>query len=215
MTEAGEVDRSNGYEAVSEEFISLRTRSGVGAGIVRGWAETLPEGAAVLDLGCGHGVPVAELLLDAGLRVYGVDASPSMVAAFRARFPDVPVECAPVEESHLFGRPFDAAIAWGLLFLLTADAQADLIRKVAGALKRGGSFLFTAPREACEWPDTLTGRPSVSLGSEAYERVAGEAGLILRREARDEGENHYYMLDKPGAVTVGHGRGDRGILRDP
>ena len=97
---AHSTDRSNGYEAVSEEFISSRTRSDVGAAAVRQWAKALPPGGDVLDLGCGHGAPISEALVDEGLNIYGVDASPSMIAAFHARFPHAPVEISAVEDSR-------------------------------------------------------------------------------------------------------------------
>lgn len=190
-------DRSNGYDAVWSEFVSIRTGSAVGVATVREWARELPRDAAVLDLGCGHGVPISQVLVDAGHAVYGVDSSHSMVAAFRARFPDAPAECATVEESAFFGRAFDGVVAWGLMFLLRPDAQAKLIHKVARALEPGGRFLFTAPRQACEWPDSLTGRKSESLGSEAYREILEAAGLVVVAEAEDEGENHYYFVHKP------------------
>jgi 2-polyprenyl-3-methyl-5-hydroxy-6-metoxy-1,4-benzoquinol methylase len=55
--------------------------------------EDAPQGAIVLDLGCGSGVPISQAIADEGLTVYGVDASPSMIAAFRAWFPEAAAEC--------------------------------------------------------------------------------------------------------------------------
>lgn len=189
-------DRSNGYEAVAEDFKALRATSPVGVATVRAWAETLPAGGDVLDLGCGHGLPVAQALVEAGLRVHGVDASPSLIAEFRARFPDAPAECGAVEESSFFDRTFDGAIAWGLMFLLEPEVQERLIRRVAAALEPGGRFLFTAPSQECRWPDLLTGRTSVSLGSSAYRQLVEAAGMSVVGEATDEGRNHYYFLRK-------------------
>lgn len=192
-------DRSNGYEAVSTEFIALRARSRVGAATVREWARALPPGGSVLDLGCGHGDPISRVLVDLGLAVHGVDSSPSMIAAFRKRFPDAPAECAPVEESRFFGLAFDAVVAWGLMFLLAPGAQTSLIHRVGRALKPGGRFLFTAPSQVAEWPDSMTGQTSVSLGAKAYRHILEEAGLSVIDEADDEGENHYYFSQKAGA----------------
>jgi cyclopropane fatty-acyl-phospholipid synthase-like methyltransferase len=76
--------------------------------------------------------------------VYGLDASTSMIAAFRAQFPAAQTECSMVEDSRFFDRTFDGVIAWGLIFLLAPDAQSLLIRKVSRALNSGGRFLFTA-----------------------------------------------------------------------
>ena len=124
--------------------------------------------------------------------VYGVDASPTMVAAFHVRFPQAHVACEAVEDSAFFGRTFDAVIAWGLLFLLSADAQVALIHRVASALRPQGRLLFTSPKEACAWTDMLTGRQSISLGSRGYRATLAAAGLEFLAEHQDEGENHYY-----------------------
>lgn len=174
-----------------------RTGSSVGVATVRAWANALPPGAAALDLGCGHGMPISQALVDEGLAVYGIDASPTMIAAFRARFPNAPAECGAVEDSQFFGRRFDGVVAWGLMFLLAPDAQANLIHKLSAVLKPGGRFLFTSPHQVCEWSDDLTGQMSGSLGSDTYRRILEAAGLILVHEAEDEGENHYYFVRKP------------------
>lgn len=191
MSNPPAADRSNGYEAVAEQFMAARDPH-VGAATVREWSRALPRGASVLDLACGHGAPISQTLVDEGLIVSGVDASPTLVAAFRARFPGADAECAAVEDSDLFRRPFDGVVAWGLLFLLGADVQRQLLRKVARALTPGGHFLFTAPRETGSWRDVLTGRRSVSLGADAYRRALDAEGFALTGEHTDEGANHYY-----------------------
>ena len=185
-------DPSNGYEAVAAEFMRRRRESGIGVATVRRWSLALAPGATLLDLGCGHGVPLAMTLIDDGFNVYGIDASPTLAAAFRSRFPDTHVACEAVEGSGFFGRTFDAVLAIGLIFLLDADTQRDLIRKVAQALAPRGRFLFTSPRDACAWTDVLTGRTSLSLGADGYKAVLASAGLTLLGEYLDEGDNHYF-----------------------
>ena len=185
-------DPSNGYEAVAARFMALRHRAPVGVETVRTWSRSLPKAGSILDLGCGSGVPVAEALLDDGFAVYGVDASPTLAAAFRSRFPSADVACERVEESRFFDRRFDGVLALGLMFLLPARAQHDLIHKVATALNVRGRFLFTSPAHAGAWTDVLTGQTSRSLGIEAYRAILSEAGLSLLREHLDEGQNHYY-----------------------
>lgn len=189
-------DSSSGYDARAREFM-LRRDPAIGVATVRQWARALPPGGAVLDLGCGHGVPISQALIQEGFVVYGVDASPAMVAAFHERFPRAHVACEAVENSGLFGRTFDAVVAWGLLFLLAADAQAALIHRVASVLLPGSRFLFTSPEQACTWTDMLTGSQSISLGREGYRTILAAAGLELFAEHQDEGENHYYDARKP------------------
>lgn len=192
-------DGSNGYDGIADSYVAgrgTRPRVGdaIGAAVVRAWAESFPRGASVLDLGCGPGEPSTRILQEAGLACYAVDASAKMVAAFRARFPGVPVAHESVEASTFFDRSFDGVLAWGLLFLLEPAAQALVIAKVARALNPGGRFLFTAPHAPHEWRDAMTDRPSRSLGAQTYEQLLRAAGLECRAEAQDEGENHYYFV---------------------
>lgn len=186
------VNRSNGYEALAEEFVRARSPK-IGLATVREWAQGLSPGAAILDLGCGHGAPLAVGLRADGFRIFGVDASPTLLKKFQERLPEAAVECSGVEEARLFDRRFEGVLAWGLLFLLTPEAQRAVIGKVAGVLEAGGAFLFTAPREAMSWNDAMTGLRSVSLGREEYARVLAGFGLELVGNAEDEGENYYYF----------------------
>ncbi|WP_202845203.1 class I SAM-dependent methyltransferase [Luteimonas saliphila] len=192
MAASDDRDPSNGYEAVASAFMARRGQSAIGVATVRAWARSLPPRASILDLGCGDGVPISAALLEDGFDLHGIDASPSLVAAFARRFPRAPVACEAVEDSRLFGRTFDGAIAVGLVFLMPGDAQAALIDRVARALAPGGRLLFTAPAQACTWTDILTGAPSRSLGAAVYAALLSGAGLELAAEFRDEGQNHYF-----------------------
>lgn len=189
-------DKSNGYEELAEAFMSARNPR-MGPAIIREWSKTLPHACPILDLGCGHGVPISEALIGEGFGVYGVDASAKMVGAFRRRFPKVHAQCASVENSDFFGRTFDGVVASGLMFLLPTDVQAFLIHKVAEVLNPNGKFLFTSPQEACTWQDALTGRDSISLGSWVYGQILNAEGLSLVGERFDEGNNHYFLTVKP------------------
>lgn len=160
------------------------------------WAQYLPRGATILDLGCGFGMPISAALMNAGNVIYGVEASPTLCAAFRENLPDARLACESVEESSFFGRTFDGVLAWGLMFLLSRDSQVGLIGRIAALLEPDGRFLFTAPTEECTWVDVLTGRTSRSLGKMTYKATIEAAGLILASGCTDEGDNHYYDVVK-------------------
>src|SRR5262245_48461534 len=127
------MDKSNGYEDIAAIFIRSRGRAvnGIGTSAVRRWAQAFPPNTTILDMGCGTGIPVTKTLMEEGMKVYAIDASPSMVKTFRENFPGVPVACEAVEDSLFFNRVFDAIISWGLLFLLTEEVQKLVIQKSA------------------------------------------------------------------------------------
>ncbi|MCE7062372.1 bifunctional 2-polyprenyl-6-hydroxyphenol methylase/3-demethylubiquinol 3-O-methyltransferase UbiG [Dyadobacter sp. CY343] len=79
------MDKSNGYENRAAIFIRRRSKGidGIGAQSVRHWARSLPPKATVLDVGCGTGDPISQVLVYEGLSVYAIDASPSMVEIFK------------------------------------------------------------------------------------------------------------------------------------
>ena len=189
------VDRSNGYERIAAEFVSARSKT-IGVKRVRDWAKALPRGAAVVDLGCGPGLPITEILVAEGLGVYGVDAAPSFVQAFRRNLPNTPIACEAVQDSKFFDRTFDGVLAWGLMFLLSPEDQRRLIRRITDILVPGGRLLFTCPAEIGSGDDMMTGRETRSLGAEEYRRQLSAVGLSIASQYEDEGGNHYFDVFK-------------------
>jgi SAM-dependent methyltransferase len=187
-------DASHGYEELADEFMRRRDDF-IGKAEVRQWAGEFAPGAEVLELGCGHGV-ISQVLVDAGVTLSAVDASPSLLRAFRERFPGVETECAAAEAAMLMGRAFGGILAWGLIFLLEEDQQRTVLSRAARALRPGGRLLFTAPIQVVEWIDIMTRQPSRSLGVDEYERILRNEGLEVSWGVRDEGENHYYFARK-------------------
>lgn len=199
------MDRSNGYEGVAAEFLAGRgSRRGHSAGIgvkeVRKWARTLARGAAVIDIGCGTGFPITQVLVAEGLNVFGVDAAPSFVEAFRRNFPDTPVACEAVQDSRFFDRTFDGVLAWGPMFLLSAEEQRRLIQRFAEILVPGGRLLFTSVAESVVWKDAMTGLESRSFGAEEYRKQLSAADLAILSEYEDAGQSHYFDAFKRRAA---------------
>ena len=199
------MDQSNGYECIAMEFLARRgsgRSTGIGLKEVRKWARTLSPGATVIDLGCGPGFPITEVLVAEGLNVFAVDAAPSFVEAFRRNLPNTPVACEAIQDSTFFDRTFDGVLAWGLVFLLSPDEQRRLIQRMADILVPGGRLLFTscAGTEPLVWIDAMTGLESRSLGAEEYRRQLSAVGLSVTSEYEDEGQNHYYDVVKTRAA---------------
>lgn len=184
------------WEAIAPWFIKYSSQSTVGVETINAWADTLPSKASILDIGSGPGSPRSAVLANRGFTLYAVEASPTLANAYQKYFPHAHVVCELVEDSHFFDRIFDGVLAWGLMFLLPADAQQVLICKIAEVLKSNGKFLFTAPAQACTWKDLSTGLQSLSLGTSAYKAALTGAGLKLHADYKDERENHYYEAYK-------------------
>jgi ubiquinone/menaquinone biosynthesis C-methylase UbiE len=75
-------------------------------------ARALPAHARVLDIGCGTGKPVAEVLAAAGHQVTGYDVSPTMVELARARVPGARFEVGDLRALDQPAGAWDAVVAY-------------------------------------------------------------------------------------------------------
>lgn len=187
-------DSSDAYEQHAKTFLETRDVSAVGSNIVEQWCKKIPARACGLELGCGGGYPITQLLDAADFKLWAIDSSPTLVAAFESRFPQIPVRCERVQESDFFGLRFDFVVSVGLLFLLDESDQEKLTRDVAKVLLPGGRWLLTAPVETGDWVDALSGIHCMSLGTERYHQLFNNAGFKLEAQYVDHGENNYYDL---------------------
>ncbi|MFK8079439.1 MAG: class I SAM-dependent methyltransferase [Granulosicoccus sp.] len=192
MTGGSRIDCVGAYESKARDFLRLRDQSRIGKHVVETWAGSFERGACVIELACGGGYPVTKTLCSAGLRLYAIDSSATLLGEFRMRFPDIPVQCAEVQQCDFFNRTYDGAVAIGLVFLLTESEQLALIAELARRLRPAGRFLFTAPIEVGVWKDITTGVMCTSLGQSVYENHLKRAGFQSVVTLTDSGGNNYY-----------------------
>lgn len=190
------------YEQYAREFLQLRDNSRVGVRTADRWARSLKPKSNVLELGCGGGIPITQILIDAGLNLWAIDSSPTMVKVFRDRYPDIPVKCISVLESDFFQKKYDAVISIGLIFLLNEESQLKMINRVSEILRPCGSFLFTAPVEIGEWDDVVTRQKCVTLGEDVYLAALRNSGFEEVKCYSDRGKNNYYEVKKVHGVEI-------------
>jgi cyclopropane fatty-acyl-phospholipid synthase-like methyltransferase len=184
------------YEKHAQKFLKIRDRSTIGKHVVEQWARTLSDGSNVIEIACGGGLPVTQILSQTNLNIWAIDASPTLVAEFKARFPTIPVKCELAQTSDYFGRKFNAAIAVGLIFLLSEADQIKVINRISQILLPQGRFLFTAPIEIGTWQDINTGHQCQSLGREQYRKVLSQSSFEIISNYEDKGGNNYYEVEK-------------------
>ena len=95
---------SAAYDALGEAYAHDYLAEPFFRKAFEGWLGQMPAGGRVLEVGCGHGEPVAAALAAAGLRVTGIDPSGEMIDLARARaageFRQMPL--AELEEAAAF-----------------------------------------------------------------------------------------------------------------
>lgn len=117
--------------------------------------------SAVLDLGCGNGVPVARRLTDAGHLVTDIDLSDHQVQRARRLVPAARFIRADLTTCELGVACFDAVVALYSLIHLPLHEQPLVINRAAAALVDGGVLVATVG-----W-DAWTGTDDGWLGGDA------------------------------------------------
>jgi SAM-dependent methyltransferase len=129
----------------------------------------LPRAANVLDLGCGSGAPVAKYMAECGLRVTGVDSSPTLISLCRQRLPDHEWLVDDMRSLRL-SRRFDGVLAWDSLFHLTPDDQRRMFGVFARHLAPSAVLIFNSGPDYGEGVGEYRGDPlyHASLSPDEY-----------------------------------------------
>jgi SAM-dependent methyltransferase len=140
----------------------------------------LPESAGVLDLGCGGGAPVAVNLVAHGLRVTGVDSSPTLISFCRARLPEGEWITADMRTLSL-GRTFVAVLAWDSFFHLKHGDQRRMFPIFAAHTAPDAVLTFNTGPAAGGVIGTYRGDPPyhASLDAAEYRVLLAQSGFII------------------------------------
>ena len=145
----------------------------------------LPDGADVLELGCGRGVPGTRQLARRH-RVTGVDISAVQIELARHHVPEASFVHTDALELEAAPGSFDAVVALYFFGHVPVDEQRELIGRSSLWLRDGGLLLATfgagEPGEEVD-PDWL-GAPMyfASLGGASYLPLLRDLGFELLRE---------------------------------
>lgn len=169
-----------------------------------------PDGASVLDLGCGVG-RTTRLLAEEGFDVVGVDVSEKMIREAEARFPSLDFRVADAKDLDFPTETFDYALfsQCGLDYLHPERNRFLALLEVRRVLKPGGIFAFSSH-------NSLYLLPSLFFGTGYFRQFywsQRNVRRLFRRYKFDEREygaktyvasplRQYYQLCKTGFEFV-------------
>lgn len=105
-------------------------------------AAAVPAGRRLLELGTGTGETAQRVLARLPEAEWvGIDASEAMLVRARKRLPEADLRVARLEDPLPDGR-FDGVVSVLAVHHLRPDAKRDLFRRVAAALRPGGTFVL-------------------------------------------------------------------------
>lgn len=174
---------AQGYNIIAERYLTWA------AGIMDDHREhytrliedRLPPGAAVLDLGCGAGIPTAKRLADR-FTVTGVDISARQIELARHHVPNATFMRADMVTVDLPPDSFDVVGAFYALTHVPRDEHTAVVRRIARWLRPGGLFIATFGSDASDGiEDDWLGVPMYFSHHDAAtnRRLVTDAGLHI------------------------------------
>jgi SAM-dependent methyltransferase len=174
-----------GYDAIAERYAAWTITGNPAEEFVRDLDARLPDGADVLELGCGNGTPGA-VVLARRHRYTGVDISVVQLERARARVPGATFVQADYTTLELEPDSLDAVAAILTLNHVPRREHAELLRRIAGWLRPGGLFLVSLGTD--DGPDVVEpdwlGAPMFfsHFDAETNRKLLREAGVELVRD---------------------------------
>ena len=187
MSEAHRRTVESGYDLMAEKYLAVKNREDpLALTALEDLASLLPRESAVLDLGCGAGVPVTRWLSDGGFGVTGVDVSARQLDLARNLVPDATFIKADMTELTFAPETFDAAVAFHSIIHVPRTEHPALLGHIHRWLRPEGFFLATMTLTDYEGRDEDWegwGAPMVWSHYDANTNVAmlREAGFAIGR----------------------------------
>jgi SAM-dependent methyltransferase len=172
-----------GYDVLADGFLawSASIEDDPRERFLGSFAERLPNGARVLDLGCGAGVPSTQRLAER-FAVVGVDISASQIALARRHVPDATFLHADLTEVDFAEQSFAGITAFYAMSHVPRTEHAALFRRCCDWLEPGGLFLATlGAGELPDWTGDWLGVPMFfsSYDADTNRDLVRDAGFEL------------------------------------
>ncbi|MBA3380248.1 MAG: class I SAM-dependent methyltransferase [Actinobacteria bacterium] len=175
-----------GYDVISDHFLEWRDQ--IVDGPRREWSEALTsrlaDGARILELGCGAGVPDT-LLLAERFRVTGVDISGEQISRARANVPDAEFIHADFTALELEPAQFEAVAAFYSFNHTPRDLLGGLFESIRSWLVPDGLLLAAfGTSDTGSWTGDWLGTTMFfsSFPPETTRRMLSGAGFELLRD---------------------------------
>lgn len=174
-----------GYDRVAESYLATKDpQDPLALSALEELARDLPPDAAVLDLGCGAGIPAARWLAGRGFVVTGVDVSERQLELARELVPLANFVKADMTELEVEPETFDAVVAFHSIIHVPRDEHQALLGKIHTWLRPGGLFLATlaiaeADDEDPDWEGWGAPMRWSHHDAETNRKMLGDAGFEI------------------------------------
>jgi 2-polyprenyl-3-methyl-5-hydroxy-6-metoxy-1,4-benzoquinol methylase len=144
LSEAHRRTVESGYDRMAEQYLATKNlEDPLALAALEDLASFLPPKAAVLDLGCGAGIPVTRWVSDKGFTVTGVDVSARQLDLARQNVPRGTFIKADMAEVTLEPERLDAVVAFHSIIHVPRTEHPALLKRIHRWLRPEGVFLAT------------------------------------------------------------------------
>lgn len=166
-----------GYSKIALAYRAARTSDSRDIQLLHLLLERLPQGAMVLDAGCGSGYPVAQFL--AGhFQVTGIDFAEEQIRLAKRTVPGATFIYGDITRLPFRDRGFDSVVSYYAMIHVPRGEHSELLLDFHRILKPGGLALL------CMGAGDLPGDLSDYHGAEMFwSHYDGETNLRMMRES--------------------------------
>ena len=202
MTETG---IGKQYDRIAAWWNDRHQQSEYGVQQVRKALAFAKPGGSALDIGCGSGGRLIDLLEAKDFDVTGLDASSEMVNLARGNHPNFEFIHGDIVSWNR-AASFDFILAWDSLFHLPLDAQQPVLEKLCALLAEGGVLIYSFGDGVGSHVDQWHGQDFQysSIGIDQNLKILAAHGLSLVHLELDQfPEKHVYLIavKKPSEIT--------------
>jgi len=191
-----------GYNRIADRYLQERTRDSEDIRLLDDLIPGLPAGAAVLDAGCGAGVPVSQILSQK-FHVTGVDFSESQIELARKHVPNAQFICEDMTNIDFPDHTFDAICSYYAIIHIPREEHQALFANFHRMLKPLGFSLLCLGMESIidDIDENFLGTRMYwsHFDTETYLQMLKDAGfsIIWSKRVADatcEGAGHLFVL---------------------
>lgn len=126
------------FDVIAEDYQRVHADNPFQRSAIADLLSRLPPHSSILDLGCGTGIPTAQLLAAAGHHVTGIDVSARMVEIAKRQVPEGEFFHADMMRARFDDASFDAVVAYFSLLMLPKSDVTIMLDRISGWLRSGG-----------------------------------------------------------------------------
>jgi SAM-dependent methyltransferase len=185
-----------GYNQIARTYLTerkkLKTNKYVSALI-----KLLPKESLVLDVGCGAGVPVDDLILKSGHGIVGIDISSEQIRLARSMCKGGDYMVRDINELVPLEYQAQAVICLYTMFHVARVKHAEVLSIFASYLPKGGHLLVSFGDRNFEGKHILYGAPmwSSQWGEEKNRSMVKRAGFeIITEELNTSGSERHQVI---------------------